>query len=207
MFWIVTALLALFAVLHSWLAGSGIKAAVRQRIGEQAYEAYYRLGYNIWSIVTLLPVVIALLLNPGRVIWQTEGFVSMLFLVVQALGLVGMLISLMQIDLLRFGGLRQVLAYWNGQRLPLPDEPLQVNGVYRLVRHPLYLFSLMIIWPLNIMTEGFLAFAIGSTIYFIFGSLLEERRLLEAYGETYRLYQQQTPWLIPLPRFNNKLRI
>jgi protein-S-isoprenylcysteine O-methyltransferase Ste14 len=207
MFWIVTALLALFAVLHSWLAGSGIKAAVRQRIGEQAYEAYYRLGYNIWSIVTLLPVVIALLLNPGRAIWQTEGFVSILFLVVQALGLVGMLISLMQIDLLRFGGLRQVLAYWNGQRLPLPDEPLQVNGVYRLVRHPLYLFSLMIIWPLNIMNEGILAFAIGSTIYFIFGSLLEERRLLEAYGETYRLYQQQTPWLIPLPRFNSKLRI
>lgn len=207
MFWIVIALLALFAVLHSWLAGSGIKAAVRERIGEQAYEAYYRLGYNVWSIVTLLPVVIALLLNPGQVIWQTEGVVSILFLVIQAAGLLGMLISLMQIDLLRFGGLRQVIAYRSGQKLPLPDEPLQVNGVYRLVRHPLYLFSLMMIWPLSVMTEGFLAFAIGSTLYFIFGSLLEERRLLGAYGEAYRRYQAQTPWLIPLPRFGSKVRI
>ncbi|MBL8153728.1 MAG: hypothetical protein JNM70_06055 [Anaerolineae bacterium] len=207
MFWIIIALLALFAILHSWLAGSGIKAVVRDRIGEQAYEAYYRLGYNVWSIVTLLPVVIALLLNPGQVIWRTEGLVTIVFLLIQAVGLLGMLVSLMQIDLLRFGGLRQVFAYWNGQRLPLPDEPLQVNGVYRLVRHPLYLFSLMIIWPLSMMTEGFLAFAIGSTLYFIFGSLLEERRLLSAYGDTYRRYQQQTSWLIPLPRFGGKVRL
>jgi protein-S-isoprenylcysteine O-methyltransferase Ste14 len=65
----------------------------------------------------------------------------------------------------------------------------------------------MIIWPLSVMTEGFLAFAIGSTLYFIFGSLLEERRLIKVYGETYRRYQQQTSWLIPLPRFGGKVRL
>jgi protein-S-isoprenylcysteine O-methyltransferase Ste14 len=79
----------------------------------------------------------------------------------------------------------------------LPTEPLQTGGVYQLVRHPLYLFSLMVIWPLPAMTEAMLGFNIAATIYFTFGSLLEERRLVAIFGQDYITYQQRVPWLIP----------
>ncbi|NDJ62680.1 MAG: isoprenylcysteine carboxylmethyltransferase family protein, partial [Chloroflexi bacterium] len=121
-------------------------------------------------------------------------------LAVQIVGFAGLMISLLQIDLGQFTGLSQVLAYLNGERLPLPTEPLQTGGVYRLVRHPLYLFSLLLIWPMPIMTEALLAFNLVSTWYFAIGSLLEERRMLALFGDEYAEYRQRVPWLIPFVR-------
>jgi protein-S-isoprenylcysteine O-methyltransferase Ste14 len=106
----------------------------------------------------------------------------------------------LQIDLGQFSGLAQALAYIENKPLPLPDELLQTGGVYAFVRHPLYLFSLMIIWALPVMTEGLLIFNLGTTLYFIFGSLLEEKRMLRIFGDEYRAYQQRVPWLVPLLR-------
>jgi protein-S-isoprenylcysteine O-methyltransferase Ste14 len=65
------------------------------------------------------------------------------------------------------------------------------------VRHPLYLFSLLAIWPSPIMTESLLAFNAAATLYFVVGSRLEEKRLIAAFGQTYLDYQRRVPWLIP----------
>jgi len=107
------------------------------------------------------------------------------------------MLSLLQIDFGQFLGLTQLMAYFKGQPLPLADEPLQFNGVYRLVRHPLYVFSLLVIWPMSPMSESLLAFNVCTTIYFVVGSILEERKLIAIYGEKYRAYQQLTPAFIP----------
>jgi protein-S-isoprenylcysteine O-methyltransferase Ste14 len=101
---------------------------------------------------------------------------------------------------LRFAGLRQALTYLRGEPLPLPAEKLQVSGFYGFVRHPLYLFSLLVMWPTPIMTDTFLGFVIGSTLYFILGSRLEERRLAEEFGASYAAYRRRVPWMLPWPR-------
>jgi protein-S-isoprenylcysteine O-methyltransferase Ste14 len=196
---IFLALLA-FGFVHSWLAGAGIKQTIRQRVGDRAYEGFYRMGYNLLAIVTLAPVFALVVLQSGGVVWHVEGVPALLLLAIQGIGALGMIASVLQIDGMRFIGLSQIRAYLNGSPLPLPEEPLQLKGVYALVRHPLYLFSLMMMWPFATMTESLLAFNLASTLYFIFGSMLEERRLLEAYGDTYRTYQQRVSWLIPIPR-------
>jgi protein-S-isoprenylcysteine O-methyltransferase Ste14 len=108
-----------------------------------------------------------------------------------------MIVSLLQINLGRFIGLSQAAAYLQGEKLPLPEETLQYSGVYRLVRHPLYLFSLLVIWPMGTMNESLLAFNIGTTIYFLIGSIFEERKLASVYGKEYRQYQKRTPSIIP----------
>lgn len=200
MFIVMLVSMTLFGVLHSWLAGQYIKQAIRQRIGERAYHGFYRLGYNILAVATLVPAGLIVLLIPGQIIWQIDGAARLPLLAIQIVGIAGLVVSLLQIDFWRFAGLRQVNAYLSNQPLPLPDEPLQMKGLYNLVRHPLYLFSLMVIWPLDTMTESWLAFNIASTLYFILGSLLEERRLIAAYGHTYLEYRQRVPWLIPFLR-------
>lgn len=196
---IFLALLA-FGLIHSWLAGKRIKQAVERRIGHRAYEGFYRLGYNVLAIVTLVPVFALMLVMPGSTLWQVSDTVAGVFLVIQIAGAIGMIISVLQIDGMRFMGIAQARAYWNGSPLPLPEEPLQIKGVYALVRHPLYLFSLMLIWPIPTMPESLFAFNLASTVYFVIGSLFEERRLIEAYGDVYRNYQQRVGWLIPTPR-------
>jgi protein-S-isoprenylcysteine O-methyltransferase Ste14 len=47
------------------------------------------------------------------------------------------------------------------------------------------------------MSESFLGLAVASTLYFVFGSRLEERRLAAEFGPAYTAYRQRVPWLLP----------
>ncbi len=189
----------IFGVIHSLLAERGVKQAFLDYFGVYAYHGFYRLLYNILAALMLLPALWFLIRNPGHIIWQVEGPLAFVLLLVQVVGLVGLVISLIQIDLGQFTGLSQLMAYLRHQPLPLPLEPLQTGGLYSLVRHPLYLFSLLLIWPQQTMTESLLVFNIAATLYFVLGSRLEERRLLAVFGQTYADYQNRVAWLIPLP--------
>ncbi len=186
-----------YGLIHSWLASTRVKQFVRHLMGEQRYFGLYRASYNLFAIVSLSPILGLILLRPGNTVWQVTGLSQVLLIGIQLVGLTGIMVSLFQIDLGQFIGLTQTIAYFQGQQLPLPIEPLQYEGVYRLVRHPLYLFTLLVIWPMSTMSESFLAFNICATIYLITGSVLEERKLVATYGEPYRNYQKRTSSIIP----------
>lgn len=203
MFVIVALTMLGYGFVHSWLASPRLKQFIRHLVGDQRYYGLYRAGYNVVAIVTLSPVLGLVVFQPGNIIWHITGLSQYLLLMIQIIGLIGVIVSLFQIQLGQFIGLTQVVAYLRGIQLPLPNEPLQFGGLYRLVRHPLYLFSLLVIWPMSTMTESFLAFNIGATIYFVAGSIFEERKLLAVYGEVYRDYQRRTPALVP---FIHRLR-
>jgi methanethiol S-methyltransferase len=191
----------IYAVLHSFMAGSHLKDLIRNQFGERVYHGLYRIGYNFIAGVTLLPILFWVYRGSQTVIWSLPDGWLPVTLLLQAIGLIGLGFSLLQIDLGRFAGLSQLRAYLTGESLPLPPEPLQTGGVYALVRHPLYLFSLLVLWPVPQMTDTLLAFTILATLYFVFGSWLEERRMVERFGSVYVAYQQRVAWLIPLLRF------
>jgi protein-S-isoprenylcysteine O-methyltransferase Ste14 len=199
MAYILLAVIA-FGVIHSLLAGNTARAAFRRRFGDRAYEGLYRLLYNVTAVITTAPLPLLLLIVPGRVLWRIEGAAALPLLALQAVGIGGFLVALLQVDQGRFLGLSQLRAYLRGEPLPLPPEPLQQSGMYRLVRHPLYLFSLLVMWPMPFMTDTLLAFNIAATAYFIIGSRLEEKRLLAAFGQAYADYRQRVPWLVPFTR-------
>ncbi len=198
----ITVLLAMFiwAMLHSLLAGQGIKQRIRRRLGDRAYHGFYRLGYNLFATITFAPVLWIALVRSGVVVWSIPAGWMFVSLAIQVVGLIGLVTTLIQIDLPRFAGLSQARAYLTGNSLPLTHERLQTGGLYALVRHPLYLFSLLAIWPLPVMTEGILAFNVAATLYFVVGSRFEERRLVAAFGQEYVEYRRRVPWLIPVPR-------
>lgn len=186
-----------FGFIHSILASKEAKQAFQQRFGDRAYHGLYRLVYNIISAMTLLPVGWLMIATPSRVVWTVEAPMSIVFLVLQLIGVIGLLASVLQIDSGQFLGTSQAIAYFRGDPLPLPKEPLSVKGVYALVRHPLYLFSLLVLWFVPTMSEGYLGLCIGATLYFIIGSWYEERRLIAYFGDEYRAYQQKVAWMIP----------
>ena len=67
-----------------------------------------------------------------------------------------------------------------------------------IVRHPIYLGWLLIVFATPVMTTSRLLFAVISSAYLIAAIPWEERSLLEAFPEEYRAYQRQMPWrLIP----------
>lgn len=188
--------MVLYAFSHSLLAGRG-KTWFRRRWGERAYHGLYRLIYNILAVILLLPILYLVVWHPGPIVWAWSLDRELILFAIQILGIVGFAISLFQIDFMRFSGLTQFRVYLSGGTLPLPDEPLQTRGMYALVRHPLYLFSMLLVWPVTTMTGAYLGFAIGVTGYFLLGSFYEERRMVEYYGQDYLDYRRRVPWLIP----------
>lgn len=74
---------------------------------------------------------------------------------------------------------------------------LKIKGPYRWVRHPLYSFTLILIWSHPYLTADRLLFNVLWTIWIVIGTYLEERDLIADFGDDYRNYQKQVPMLIP----------
>ena len=76
--------------------------------------------------------------------------------------------------------------------------PFTIRGPYRWVRHPLYFFSLIIIWTGPVFTPDRLLHNLLWTIWIVIGTRLEEHDLADCFGEAYRRYQQMVPMLLPI---------
>lgn len=76
---------------------------------------------------------------------------------------------------------------------------LFVNGMFSLCRHPMYAGWLLAIWGLLLSEPYLLTVVLGSllSLSFILEAIYEERAMIDAFGDHYRRYQAEVPFLIP----------
>jgi protein-S-isoprenylcysteine O-methyltransferase Ste14 len=184
-----------WSVFHSWLAAFSTKD-LAERIFGKSIRRYYRLLFIGVAVVTLLPILGMAVLLPSRIIWAIPVPWVYLTLTLQGLALLGLVITVLQVDTLAFIGLSQL-----GHPDAEQQGELVTRGFYRWVRHPLYFFSLVFFWLFPVMTNVSLAFVIASSLYFVIGTLPEERKLVKIFGKSYRQYQQDVPRIIPWIKF------
>lgn len=84
--------------------------------------------------------------------------------------------------------------------LPYEQPSFTTRGLYRLVRHPIYLGWLMIFWFTPTMTIAHLLFAVVTTVYILAAIRLEERDLINDIGPQYAAYRKRTRMITPLPK-------
>jgi protein-S-isoprenylcysteine O-methyltransferase Ste14 len=185
-----------YAIVHSLLASLRAKQKVRASLGDRA-ERSYRFFYNIFSGVTLIPVLAVPMLLPGENIYRFTGPWLVASTLLQLLGALIILVGMLQTDIWHFIGLRQLVDTRQSDQ-----SSMITHGLYRYIRHPLYTGGLLFIWFIPLMTTSLLAFNLAGTIYLYVGSIFEERRLIAEFGDDYRKYQQQVPRFIPWPRRN-----
>jgi protein-S-isoprenylcysteine O-methyltransferase Ste14 len=100
-------------------------------------------------------------------------------------------------------GLRQVYLYLRGR--PYTQLPFRTPALYRWVRHPLYVGWFLAFWATPTMTAAHLVFALMTAGYILAAIQLEERDLVDAFGDEYRHYQKEVPMLIPRPKPREQL--
>jgi methanethiol S-methyltransferase len=189
--WIILFAIFVYGVIHSWLASNQAKALARGWFGEAA-ERGYRLGYNVFAGVTLLPVLALPALLPDRQLYALQAPWLWAAVAVQGLALAALVIGLWHTGVWAFLGIEQLF-----QPQPNVNTKLVVRGLYRWVRHPLYTAGLAFIWFSPVMTTNLLVLNLGLTAYILIGARFEERKLRREFGEAYAEYQRRTPMLVP----------
>jgi protein-S-isoprenylcysteine O-methyltransferase Ste14 len=189
----------LWAGLHSVVAAPGVKEFAKEKMGQRAYDGTYRLLYNLFAAVTLLPVLYLLATEVSRSpLWVIPEPFNVLAMLIQLASLLGLTITLWQRDIWDFAGLRQALDYLGNRECPAPSPKLVTSGPHGLVRHPLYFFGLILLWSNPEVTLNIFVFNVLSTLYFWIGSRYEDRRLEAMFGEAYLEYRQRVPGLLPI---------
>ncbi len=192
MFWLILSI-ALWGSVHSLVASHGFKDFLRRRLGD-GFMKYYRLLYNVFAVVSIAPVLYLMVALPNQALYRIPSPWSYLMLAGQGISALLLLVAVLQTDVFSFVGLRQLV----GEEKP---GRLVTGGLYRLVRHPLYTFSLAILWFSPIVSlNSFIVYA-SLTVYILIGIYFEERKLLREFGEEYASYRSVTPMLIPGLKF------
>jgi len=193
----ISTLVLIFAIImwgfvHSLLASLAAKARVRRWFGPGS-DRWYRLAYNMFGILTFLPILGLLAMDPGQTIYVIPVPWSYLALAGQLLAVVALVIGLLQTGVWSFLGFEQLLVKSEGNGVQMVS-----GGFYRWVRHPLYTAGLVFIWLMPVMTVNLLVLNLGLTIYLVVGAIYEERKLVREFGDLYANYQHEVPMLVPL---------
>ncbi|HEX8222028.1 MAG TPA: isoprenylcysteine carboxylmethyltransferase family protein [Chloroflexia bacterium] len=111
-------------------------------------------------------------------------------------------------------GLRVFAILWLGPMFTrlvqiLPGHRLVTSGPYRFVRHPSYSGLLLFFIGVGIASGDWVAVAIMAvvpTLGVVYRIRVEERALLEAFGEEYRAYMDRVGSLLPLPKTRTEMK-
>jgi protein-S-isoprenylcysteine O-methyltransferase Ste14 len=180
-------LVAFFAITHSAMARPAFKRRWTRVVGRDAERSVY---------VLVASAQVALLCwqwrpLPGPTLWSTSGWAADALLAGQVLGFGIALVSTFLLDHFELFGLRQAFGRTGGA--PVFRTP----WLYRVVRHPLYLGFIVALWSAPEMALGRVVLAGGLTLYVLVGARLEERDLVDTFGDEYRRYQREVSMIVP----------
>jgi protein-S-isoprenylcysteine O-methyltransferase Ste14 len=170
-----------FALHHSILARPSIKAAAARIFPERLLRSVY-----VWTASLLLMLVCLLWRSVGGEVFHETGPLAILHTGAQVAGFALIALSVRAIDALELAGIR------TGRS----GQDLQITGPYHVVRHPLYLGWILVVFGAAHLTGDRFAFAAISSLYLMMAVPWEERSLEREFGEEYRRYKQQVRWRI-----------
>lgn len=106
--WLILSILV-WGMLHSLFASLPVKKRSRRLFGP-GVERVYRLDYNLFAVLSLVPVLAQVGLHPGRTIYIVQLPWSVIMLAGEVLALLALVIGFSQSQPSDFLGLRQLVS-------------------------------------------------------------------------------------------------
>ena len=185
-------LLGLFAMQHSVMARQWFKRAWTRIVPEPAERSTYLL------VSSLLLLLLFWQWRPmSGIIWYVSHAAGRFILwVLFAAGWLIALTTTFLINHFDLFGLRQIYLHLRGRKF----TPIRFKtpGLYRCVRHPLYLGWLFAFWSTPTMTVGHVVFAVVMSGYILLAIKFEEKDLITFFGDAYWKYREHVPMILPL---------
>lgn len=177
-----TALFSLFAVHHSVFARPWAKRLVERLVPADLVRTTY-----VWIASVLLAAVCLAWVPVGGVVFHAEGAAATALRLTQLLGVVIGVLAVRRTSIGELSGA------WDGGPVRL-----EANGIYGVVRHPLYTSVLMLLVATPEMTGDRALFAGAALVFVVAAIPFEEAGLGRLFGERYAMYRRAVRWrLIP----------
>lgn len=189
----LASLLIIYCFFHSFLISLPVMRFIKNRSGFIYY--YYRIIYNIFSVISLIPIIYyAYILNGRKIITWIENLVYLKYLLTFA-GLLLLFAGAKEYSLMQFTGLKQIILKHSHKELNSTGE-LKRTGVLGIIRHPWYTAGILLLWSRD-MDNSALVVNIVLTLYLIIGAYLEEYKLVKIFGNQYCDYKKEVSMLFP----------
>ena len=197
---ILSVLVIAWCVLHSAMISISVTEYLHKRLG--LTFRFYRLFFNVVSVLTLIPVVLYASSVRTEPLFYWDGYRLIIRTFLLGTGALLFFSGASRYDGAQFLGLKQIREGTSNKGITDSGE-LDSAGVLSIMRHPWYLASLLLIWARELDLSTILVNVI-LTLYLMVGTYLEEKKLIRAFGEKYRAYQKRVPRLIPYKWLKSK---
>lgn len=178
----------IYYVVHSIAASTSVKDFFYKKWYD---EGLYRLIYSLFAFIALAAILIFQysFASPQLFSLNKLMFLPVIFAVLP--GLVIMFISIKKY-FVALSGIRRVMG-------ESEIVELKVNGIHKLVRHPLYSGTILFVWGLFFIFPYLnnLLCVIILTLYIWIGVIFEENKLVMVFGTQYKDYSNSVPRFIP----------
>jgi protein-S-isoprenylcysteine O-methyltransferase Ste14 len=183
-----------FCALHSAMISATFTNFIKHKIGDR--YRFYRLFYNIFSIITLIPVLFyaASIRQTPFFVW--DGYLLPVKYILLFVGVLCFIMGSRNYSFGQFSGLAQIKEGTNNNLINKTGK-LSSRGILGIVRHPFYAGIFPLLWSNDLDVTALITNIILS-VYVLIGTLLEERKLIAEFGGAYREYQQKVSMLFPL---------
>lgn len=179
--WTNAALALQFAVPHSLL----LHPATRKRLSRWIAAPFYGCVFCVVTCLSLF-VMFACWHESDLVIVRCEGMIAT---IVRGMWIASWLALFYSLWLTGLGYQTGLTPWWDWVlRRPARRREFVPRGAYRLLRHPVYLSFLGLVWFTPTITQDRLTLIAVWTPYIFLGSWLKDRRLEHFLGASYREY-------------------
>ncbi len=152
---------------------------------------FYRLIYTLFSFFGLVLILLYQLYLTPFPLFLLPHLFKVVGLIIAFIGAFGMAMMIRKY-FIRMSGITWLAT-------DSPGAKLEISGLHKYVRHPLYLGTFIFIWGI-FLAYPYLSTLISNIIitgYTLIALKFEEKKLLIEFGDEYETYRKNVPRLIP----------